>query len=327
MPNAIRTDSRNNRTSGFAKPGLYSNAPGTPQQQVHDGDTISVQLDGNVGVRLLGIDTPEISFSYPAGNNPFVGLEDTRWAEFLADPFNDRWGPMQSSVPPRLKAWLLARCNADQARAHFEHAVAARDEFQNLVTNDMEIMGQTPATFTYYMNFGFEVMDGYGRLLCMINRNQPSATVPTRCPPTYNLRMLERGRAFPYFIWPNINPWDRPESVEKAVIPPGQAKTMADNDRELQSARGAFRAARQQHKGVFDPMNPLLLEPFELRNLSRRVAASRYLIDLNSDSDVLIHPLNYPSISSTEDRLWLPSAYVPLFQQSGWKVQTLADVN
>lgn len=321
MPNAIRTDSKNNRTTGFSKPGLYSGQPGSPQQQVHDGDTLSVQLDGNVGVRLLGIDTPEISFLFPAPNTSFIELQDPRWAEFLSDPLNDRWGPMSTRVPAALRAWLSVRCTADQARAHMQHAVAARDELQSLISRDMDIMQQTVATFSYYMNFGFEVMDGYGRLLCVINRNQPDANKPTRRPPSYNLRMLERGRGFPYFIWPNVNPWERPDSIEKAVIPPGQAMNMARADRELKSARAAVKEARARHLGVFDAMNPLLLEPFELRNLARRTSATRYLIDLNANSDTLIHPLNYPSVPNSEDRLWIPGAYVPLFVEAGWKKQ------
>ncbi len=322
MPNAIRTDSENHRTTGFAQPGLFSGKRGTVEQQVHDGDTLSIQLDGNVGVRLLGIDTPEVSFTFPQQKSGFVALEDPRWTEFLSDPFSDRWGPMSTPVHQPLKIWLQTRCSATQARAHAQHAAAARAELQNLVKKDMEVMQQSPETFRYYMNFGFEVMDGYGRLLCMINRNQPAAAHPAPRPPTYNIRMLERGRAFPYFIWPNVNPWQRPESIEKAIVPPGQAKMMAENDRELKMARAAFREARARHLGVFDAMNPLLLEPFELRNLARREAASRWLIDLTSDSDELIHPLNYSSVANSEDRLWIPSIYVPLFQSVGWKRQS-----
>ncbi|MEZ6064079.1 MAG: hypothetical protein R3C19_27350, partial [Planctomycetaceae bacterium] len=92
MPNAIRTDSENNRTTGFARPGIYSGRPGSVEQQVHDGDTLFVQPDGNLGVRLLGIDTPEISFMFPSPGGGFVGLDDDRWNEFLAAPFDDRWG-------------------------------------------------------------------------------------------------------------------------------------------------------------------------------------------------------------------------------------------
>lgn len=322
MPNAIRTDSKNNRTTGFAKPGLYDSKPGSPQQQVHDGDTLSVQLDGNAGVRLLGIDTPEISFTFPGTESNFVSLEDARWQQFLADPFHDQWGPMAGPLPQSLRMWFQSRIGAVQAKTHYEHAVFARDELQKLIAEDMQVMQKTAETFTYYMNFGFEVMDGYGRLLAMINRNQPDANVPTRRPPSYNIRLLERGRAFPYFLWPNINPWERAESVEKAIIPPGKAREMAEKDRELRTARAAVRNARTHHLGVFDMMNPVLLEPFELRNLSRRVAATRYLIDLNSDSDVLIHPLNYSSVPQSEDRLWIPTIYVPFFKEAGWKPQS-----
>jgi endonuclease YncB( thermonuclease family) len=320
MPNnAIRTDSLNHRTTGLALGGLIEDQPGTPAQLVHDGDTISVRLDGNVGLRLLGIDTPEMSFSFPGSS--FLGLDNPQWVEFLTDPLNERWGAMQGSIPERLRSWLLSRVGPGAAPAHYQHAVAAKEEFRQQIQRDIMEMQATVATFRYYMNFGFEVMDGYGRLLCLLNRNQPNRDQPTRRPPTYNVRLLERGRAFPYFIWPNVNPWERPETIEEAVIPPGKARTMAENDRELKSSRAAVRDARAKHLGIFDMMNPLLLEPFELRNLSRRVAASRYLIDLNSDSDVLIHPLNYPSVPMSEDRLWIPSIYVPLFEKVGWKPQ------
>lgn len=316
---AIQSDSERHRTTGFARPADMQDGPGTPAQTVHDGDTVNVRLDGNLAVRLLGIDTPEISFSLPDGK--FAGLEDPRWTQFLTTPFSEQWGPLTTPLPPRLQAFLAAKVGPEAAATHHEHAVASREAFRGLVEQDMQIMQQTPATFTYYMNFGFEVTDGYGRLLCMLNRNQPSATQPTPRPPSYNLRMLERGRAFPYFIWPNVNPWDRPETVEEAVIPPGKARELAENDRELKTARAVVRQARQQHLGIFDMLRPLLLEPFELRNLSRRVAASRYLIDLSSDTDTLLHPLNYPDVPFPEDRLWIPGAYVPLFQRSGWKVQ------
>jgi hypothetical protein len=53
--------------------------------------------------------------------------------------------------------------------------------------------------------------------------------------------------------------------------------------------------------------------------LSRRALPSRYVIDLNSDSNRLIHPRNYHSVPNSEDRLWIPSIYVPLFEKYGWQ--------
>lgn len=316
---AIRSDSVNHRTTGFAVPPLGNTGLEAPAEAVHDGDTVNVQLNGNLGVRLLGIDTPEISFQLPARS--FVPLDSPLWEEFLAAPLSDKWGEFPGAMPEHLRARLQTATGPGAAEAHFFHADQARIEFQRLIERDMEVMQQGLSDFSYYMNFGFEVMDRYGRLLCMLNRNQPERLVPTPRPPTYNLRLLERGRAFPYFIWPNINPWDRPENPEDAVIPPGGAKQMAAADRELQSVRQAVSNARQKHLGIFDMTRPLLLEPFELRNLARRSFPSRYLIDLNSESDELIHPLNYPQVALPEDRLWIPQIYVPLFSEAGWKKQ------
>lgn len=321
MPNAIRSDSRTNQTTGFARPGRFDDRPGSPEQQVHDGDTLKVELDGNVSIRLLGIDTPEVSFVFPGPDGEFVPLEDPRWDVFLRDPLDERWGAV-AWMPARLQQWLQSRTGDGAAAAHREHAQAATEELTRQIRRDMDVMRAEPQPFRYYMGFGFEVMDGYGRLLCILNRNQPDRNRPAPRPPSYNIRLLERGRAFPYFIWPNINPWDRPATIDEAVIPAGEANRLARDDRELRFAREAVRRARREHLGVFDMARPLLLEPFELRNLCRRTGPSRWLIDLSSDSDELIHPLNYPSVPHAEDRLWIPRISVPLFQDAGWKTQS-----
>ncbi|MEQ9408769.1 MAG: hypothetical protein RIK87_13625 [Fuerstiella sp.] len=319
MPNAIRTDSENNSTTGFALPGLYSGRPGSVNQQVHDGDTINVRPDGNIAVRLLGIDTPEISFAFPGPRLNFVSLSDARWNELLKTPFDPKWSPFSQPVPDALRSVIESKVAGEPGTLHQHHAENATQEFRRLVTRDMQIMGQDLNTFQYYLRFGFEVMDGYGRFLCSINRNQPQRDVPTPRPPSYNMRLLERGLAFPYFIWPNINPWDRPDSVMKAVIPAGSARALAESDSELRMARNNVQRAREQHRGVYDATSPLLLEPFELRFLARRELPSRYVIDLTSESDRLIQPQHYFTVPHPEDRLWIPAAYVPLFKESGWK--------
>ena len=322
MAKAIRTDSRNNRTTGIALPGLYSGKPGSVSQQVHDGDTLNVVLNGNLGVRLLGIDTPEVSFSFPGTELNFVAMKDDRWDEFLTTAFDVKWGKFDGRLTSSMQSWFGPRLSGAPGKVHAEHGDKATDQLRAMIEADMKIMGQNVNTFGYYLGFGFEIMDGYGRLLCTINRDQPERTVPTPRPPTYNLRMLERGLAFPYFIWPNMSPWDRPDSIQNAVIPPGKAREMADANRELTAARQFVSNARQKHIGVFDAMNPCMLEPFELRMLCRRALPSRYVIDLNSDSNRLIHPNNYHSVPNSEDRLWIPSIYVPLFEKYGWQADT-----
>lgn len=320
MPSAIRTDSKNNRTTGLAVPGLFNNQPASVAQQVHDGDTLHVIPKGNIGVRLLGIDTPEVSFMFPGPAGQFVSLNDARWNEFLSTALDPRWGQFSVPLSADLTSWLQPRLQGEPGTVHRAHADRATDALRAMISADMHIMGQDLSSFGYYMAFGFEVMDGYGRFLCTINRDQPLRNVPTPRPPTYNMRMLQSGLAFPYFIWPNINPLQRPDSVAKAVIPPGKAKELADSDTELLMARHAVQQARQNHLGVFEMMSPCLLEPFELRFLSRREMPSRYVIDLSSDTDRMLPPERYFEVPNSEDRLWVSSIYVPLFQQHGWKI-------
>lgn len=320
MPKAIYTDSANNRTSGFGSPGLYNNQPGTVLQHVHDGDTLNVLAKGNIGVRFLGIDTPEVSFAFPGPKLRFVGMDDQQWNDFLTNPFSDDVLPFEDQISESLKQFMLAKVAHQPGTIHHQHAAAATTGLRSMITADMRIMGQNASEFSYYLSFGFEIMDGYGRFLCMVNRNQPKRDEPTPRPPTYNSRMLEKGLAFPYFIWPNINPWDRPDSVIKAIIPVGTAKDMAEADTELRTARQHVKAARANHLGIFDATAPCQLEPFELRWLSRRTLPSRYVIDLTKNNDQLLPPSMYHTVPNSEDRLWIPPEYVPLFAQSGWNV-------
>ena len=79
-------------TIGHAKLGLYKDHTGTVRRQVHDGDTIIVQVIGNLSVRFLGIDAPQISFTLP-GEKAFLSISNPRWDEFFTDPFAANVGP------------------------------------------------------------------------------------------------------------------------------------------------------------------------------------------------------------------------------------------
>ena len=46
---------------------LWGQGSATPGQAVHDGDTIGSDPKGNLSVRFLGVDAPEISFTLPGG--------------------------------------------------------------------------------------------------------------------------------------------------------------------------------------------------------------------------------------------------------------------
>ncbi len=322
MPRAIRFNDRTNLTSGISRLGQRMRRQGTVAEQAHDGDTVIVSAVGDIGVRLLGIDTPEVSFRFP-GTTQFVGIEEDRWQSFLADPFDSRWPVFAKGqeLPAVLIEFLKARIRDDAAMNHIRHARAAEMALEREMRSDIKVMQKTEETFQMFMVFGYEIMDGFGRFLCYINRNQPSRTKPTPRPPSYNERLLKLGQACPYFIWPNVNPWRKEDSILDAVPDPQGMKRQAMLDRTLGRVRSDVAAARAAHKGLFDAMSPLQLEPFELRFLARRSRPTRWVIDLNSDDGRLLRPENYYQVPHAEDRLFVSPEHVPLFVSRGWKQQ------
>lgn len=72
-------------------------------------------------------------------------------------------------------------------------------------------------------------------------------------------------------------------------------------------------------RGLFAAADPLRLLPFELRFLARRQPRDRWVIDLGGDSDRLIAPQRYLTITNPEDPLFIPAEYVPLFADRGWR--------
>jgi len=125
----------------------------------------------------------------------------------------------------------------------------------------------------------------------------------------------------PYFIWPNINPWRAQGSILDAVLDPGTAKTTAEADQKLNAAYQAVKAARQGHLGIFDAADPLVIEPFEVRFLSRGQAPNRWVIDLSKNDSVLIKPENYYTIPFPEDRLYIAPEHIGLFIAKNWQKQ------
>ena len=161
-------------------------------------------------------------------------------------------------------------------------------------------------------------MEGFGRFLCFINRSQPDPNIPSDRPLDYNTRMLQSGRAAPYFIWPNINPFRTQRSILNAIFAPGTANTLAESDAQLREARQMVRQARQAGNGIYDQADPLCLEAFEVRFLSRQRPPSRWAIDLGKQDDILGHPQNCHTIPNSEDRLFINLEHLPLFTQAGW---------
>ena len=298
---------------GFARLGRRGDGRGSPGQQVADGDTVTVEADGNLGVRLLGVDAPERALTLPEvatqavdrrPGEPFVPLTDERWERFLSDPFADGSLRLRRSLRDHLEPLLGPGCAANHAR----FAATAKAALRALVESDLEEAGGSREEFRFFMAFASEVLDGYGRLLCYLNRDQPR---PPR-PPTYNERLLVAGDVLPYFIWPNGDPLRVQPSLVDAVPRPGAAPPLADE-------RAAVAAAREQGLGVWGGDEPQRLFPFELRYLARLTPPERWVIDVAARDDRLLAPQLYPRIDRPEDRLFVGEAFVPLFESRGWR--------
>lgn len=301
-------------TIGHAALGRRGEARGSVAQQVHDGDTVTVEAMGNFGVRLLGVDAPEVSFT-PPGRRGFVELSDPVWERFLTDPFADGLPPLSGPIDPELKADLARRCGPGTGTNHARLAEGAHRALEGLVSADLAELGKAPEDFRFFLAFAHEVMDRYGRLLGYLNRDQRGAA---NRPPSYNERMLREGWVIPYFIWPNINPFRRQGSLLEAVPRPGEAAHLAESEPALRRAREWARQAQADGVGVYDKGDPLRLFPFELRFLAQRRTPDRWLIDLDRSDETLVPPQRYFTVRP-ESRLFVSAEYVPLFESAGWR--------
>jgi endonuclease YncB( thermonuclease family) len=320
MANAIQTLPSGLKV-GRAGLGAHGEVQGSVRQQTHDGDTVIVDPDGNLGLRFLGVDAPEVSFPLP-GRTAFISIADPRWTAFLEDPFDTGYGAIDPPLDPGLQASLAGRVGTGAAANHAELANAAERALEALIESDIAVLQQTPETFRFFCSFANEVMDVYGRLLCYVNRDQPRADDPEPRPKSYNERLLALGHVTPYFIWPNLDPYRPPKQPVDAVPVPNTVAPPEATLEELESldaARESVRQARSQGLGIFSPANPLRVYPFELRFLSRRTPPVRWVIDLSAGDDLLRDPQSYHLIPHAEDRLFVPEEYAPLFVSKGWQ--------
>ena len=225
---------------GRAALGAHGDVPGSVRQQAHDGDTVIVDPDGNLGLRFLGVDAPEVSFTLP-GSDAFVSIANERWTEFLANPFAPEYGAFDPPIADELANHILVGVGPESAPNHARLAKEAERALEGLIAADIEALGQTPETFRLFCSFATEVMDGYGRLLCYLNRDQPDAELPEPRPKSYNERLLALGLVTPYFIWPNLDPYKRQERLVDAVPEPEASHRRAPTPT---SARPSTRRAR-----------------------------------------------------------------------------------
>jgi hypothetical protein len=322
MANAIRQTAAG-LTIGQARLGLTSTGKHqTVGNAVHDGDTVSTDPDGNIPVRLLGVDAPEVSFTLP--NDPpvkFTDITDQRWADFLTDPFARGLPLFDPPLPRQLRAFLEQKLGPGCAANHAKHAKPATDAFRAKVSKDVADSGLDNDSFLFFLAFAHDVLDRYGRFLTFLHQDRP----PGQRKPSYNRQLLDDALVVPYAIWPNIDPFRTAATLLDAVPAPGQLA-----DQELDQTRQVVKDTRTAHKGIYEQADPLQLQPFELRYLARtttiggrkaRLGPDRWVIDLTANDNRLHPPHSYHRIPNPEDRLFIPEEFVSLFETKGWKKQ------
>ncbi|MBL7828402.1 MAG: hypothetical protein JNJ57_17350 [Saprospiraceae bacterium] len=307
---------------GAAQLGMHGETVGSIKTNVHDGDTVNVRLIRNLGVRFLGIDTPEVSLEFP-GSGEFVSLKKPVWDELFT---SGNW-KTGMAMHDGLLAHLSQRIGdgTGVTQNHADLADLAQKSLEAIMEADLQKSQKTKETFELFMAFGHEFLDGYGRLLCYLNsarenfEDEALARAATRW--SYNERQLMSGWSAPYFIWPNVQPFINQKPFdEKNATPSGFWNTIKGANK-LQAARDAVAQARTQGIGIFDPSNPLKIMPFELRMISRKKGPDRYVINLaDEDATYLLEPSLYYLIPNPEDRLYVPAEYVAVFRLYGWNV-------
>ncbi len=306
--------------SGF---GLHGKKVGSIKQIVRDGDTVNTRLIHNLGVRFLGIDTPEISFQFP-GTHTFVKLSDKRWDEYFR---SGKWKEGLTIGQDLYHYFSNIIGNGKNAsNNHAALASEAEKSLSKIISSDFKKSEKSVKSFTFFMAFGNDFLDGYGRLLCYLNssidnfKSQKDKDEIKKL--TYNERQLVSGWACPYFIWPNIQPFLSVKAFAKENIVPKIFWTLIKKAGKLHQARKFVNDARSSNKGIFNNANPLKLMPFELRIIARKKSPDRFVIDLRDEgSNVLLKPEEYIKIPHQEDRLYIPGEYLPIFQLYGWVIR------
>lgn len=297
----------------------YGTDVGSPKQAVSDGDTIATRALANLALRFLGVDAPEKGLfrKQADGSERYVDITDPSWDGFLQGQLS----AMTGALEPPLRSYLQARVQPGVSANHAHHAKVATLALEALVQDDLAFYQKTLESFHFYLAYGREVLDGYGRLLCFAAPDVPKPTPERPRRASYNTRLLEGAHASPYFIWPNIDPFRKQQTPFGPVLKPEHFWAEVNASRTLQRARAAVKQSRVQKRGLYEEQNHLQLLAFELRYLTKGRPPERYVIDLVNPSHRLLPPQRYVEVEYPEDRLFVPEEYEPLFEQHGWMME------
>lgn len=308
---------------GVSGIGLHGKKVGSISQIVHDGDTVNTRLIHNLGVRFLGIDTPEISFQFP-GTHTFVSLSDKKWDEYFR---SGKWKEGLAVGQDLYHHFSNIIGNGKNiVKNHLEYAQEARKALLKIINSDLKKSKRSVKSFNFFMAFGSDFLDGYGRLLCYLNssldnfKSQKDKDEIKKL--SYNERQLATGLGCPFFIWPNVQPFLSVKAFSRENVHPKNFWTLIKKAQKLHQARKSVAEARSSNKGIFNNTNLLKLMPFEFRIIARKKGPDRFVIDLRDEgNNVLLKPEEYIKIPHQEDRMHIPGEYVPIFQLYGWVIR------
>jgi len=155
------------------------------KQSVYDGDTVNVSLDGDFGVRFLGIDTAEMSFTLPGNQDP-ISIKDPAWKTFLTNPFASQYGDFsrieldgitkvqgnaETILSGELVNYLRNKLGPQCAANHSFHADKAHRWLEQLIKNDVDERNRQQRQYRFFLAFSYTMADRYGRLLAFVRRH------------------------------------------------------------------------------------------------------------------------------------------------------------
>ncbi|HSA75300.1 MAG TPA: hypothetical protein VLE21_03850 [Candidatus Nitrosocosmicus sp.] len=337
MPKAIR-ESEKGFKIGNANPFNSEDLSKT----VLDGDTVKTFLDGYVNARFLGVDTPEKGFDLPYLKSILdlaqVTSEEERkkrvyrdtnhpaWVKYLEDPFNDNYEDshkFKDALGAELITYLKHKIGPSTALNHHSNSLKSAQILLDIIKKDNQETVQAGKKYKFFFRFSHEVLDVYGRLLAYVHQDKEAEERGPNI--SYNELMLKAGYAIPYYIFPNIDPFIKYNSILDA-IPDVHGDRFAffrliQKSSKLRKAREAITEIRNRTEpSLFTGEDSLKLLPFELRFLQRRQRLNKYVMDLSNPEPIIYPPQDYYFITKEEDRFFIPEEYIPIFEKRGYKV-------
>jgi hypothetical protein len=274
-----------------------------------------LNLDGSLrlemgGVRLVGLDVPFERLRGPVASNraSTVAFDERFWhAKALVARL-----AVMSGLSSGLRDHLLAQFKTSDPAAWRRQLGLFASQFKSELEFDRQALKADALEV-------FITPADAAEPLAFVNRFQPDALEPALRPASYNQRLLRAGAVLPYFVWPHLEPfWSkaREDGLAAAVIPPGQARLMADRSRTLRTVLADVHAARLEARGVH--AQPLGLAPFEVQFLLEGRVPNASVIDLDGSQTTLLEPQAYWRIEQPENRLFIPARHRQLFIDAGW---------